>query len=127
MERYHRYQRKPPPDPKVKPQSDVCHPSDTWTYCNYEYEFYRVFCKGGWAHYTKKKCVVPKHACYISHVGDIYVWAEESDLADLRVLTLAVLDIVTADLNNLSAQDSHAPAKAKTREAMDKLEEADCA
>jgi hypothetical protein len=49
----------------------------------------------GWFHVTRK-CDVPRHACFVGHYCNTYVWVTAEELGSLTNLTLAILDIATA-------------------------------
>jgi hypothetical protein len=91
-----------------------CHPCDTWTYANYQKLLQQIIARGGWSrHVADRKKDVPKDACYVSHQCGIYVWVDQSNVTDLRDLTLVVLDIASADLNSLNQGDTHSSSQKK--------------
>jgi len=52
--------------------------------------------KSGWLNECSKKDV-PRDACYVGHYCDLYVWITPDHVRELTELTLAVLDVATAD------------------------------
>lgn len=49
-----------------------------------------------------KRSEVPKHCSKVGRYGQTYVWVAPGRYADLQAITLAMLDIVTADLKDFS-------------------------
>lgn len=62
---------------------------------------YYDWIKPGWFNIANSKRDVPKHACYVGHYCDVYVWVPAENLNDLSQFTLAILDIVTIDPSRL--------------------------
>ena len=87
-----------PTDKNLPP--DPCHSWDKWTFCNYGESLIESYARGDGIIFPRRRKMCA-HPCYVGRRGDVYAWADESDMGDLRDLTLAVLDIATVDLNSL--------------------------
>ena len=71
---------------------------------------YMAMIEPGWYRAGCKQDV-PKHACYIAHCGDRYVWVTADGLEGLSRMTLVVLNIATLDANALAERAYPPPNK----------------
>ena len=46
---------------------------------------------------VRRRCDVPKNACYVGHHCNTYVWVTREGMENFTNLTIAVLDVSTAD------------------------------
>lgn len=67
-----------------------------------EWANYQAMIHGGWIECGTKKDV-PKHACWVGHYCDRYVWVTPDCEQHLAQVTLAILDIATIDTTSASA------------------------
>jgi hypothetical protein len=68
------------------------------TYANYNAEFRELYhtLQPGWVGKGRRKDV-PKNACYVGHHGNTYVWVTPDHLEQLTNLTIAIVDVATAN------------------------------